>query len=238
MTVAPLVAAGISVFDADVYLPQQDTALLIDAMHTLGVRGVRVLDLYTGSGAVAIAAAAAGAREAVALDSSRSAVEHARASAFAAGRSITVQHGDLATATGRFDVVTCNPPYVPTPTAENPAFHPPGPAHAWDAGVDGRAVLDPLCAQAPTLLAPGGTLLLVHSEFADEDASLTALRGGGLEADVIGERVIAFGPVMTARARWLEARGLLERGRRVERLVAIAATAPDPMFQPSRGRLR
>ena len=109
----------------------------------------------------------------------------------------------------------------------NPVFPPPGPTHAWDAGVDGRAVLDPLCAHAPGVLAPGGTLLLVHSEFAGEEASIAALRGGGLDAEVIGERMVPFGPVLSARARWLEGCGLLDRGRRVERLVAIAATAPD-----------
>ncbi|MCX2966500.1 methyltransferase [Gordonia sp. Z-3] len=237
MTMVSPASAGEPAIGTDVYLPQEDTALLIDAMDTHGVRGARVLDLCTGTGAVAIAAAAGGAREAVAVDSSHSAVEHARAAACAAGRPVTVRHADLAAEHGRFEVVTCNPPYVPTPTLSHPAFHPAGPAHAWDAGVDGRAVLDPLCRHAPTLLTPGGTLLVVQSEFAGVDASIVALEGAGLAAQVIAERWIPFGPVLTARARWLEQRGLLEHGRRIERLVVIAARAPDTTAQ-ARGRHR
>ena len=41
-----------------------------------------------------------------------------------------------------------------------------GSARAWDAGHDGRLVLDPLSAAVPDLLAPGGTFLVVQSEFA------------------------------------------------------------------------
>ncbi|ASR02647.1 HemK2/MTQ2 family protein methyltransferase [Gordonia rubripertincta] len=210
----------------EVYLPQQDTELLIDMVRSLGVDGKNVLDLCTGSGAIAIAAARRGAAEVTAVDASADAVAYARRASMTAGVSVTVEHGDLTRHVGQYDVVTCNPPYVPTPPVDDPRYHPAGPSHAWDAGLDGRAVLDLLCAHVPTLLRPGGAFLLVHSEFADEDASLRALRAGGLHAEVVSERFIPFGPVMTARAEWLEERGLLERGCRVERLVGIAAVAP------------
>ncbi|MFE0749835.1 HemK2/MTQ2 family protein methyltransferase [Gordonia sp. NPDC058843] len=212
--------------DLDVYLPQQDTQLLIDTLRARGVSGARVLDLCTGSGAIAIAAARAGAAEVTAVDASADAVAYARRAAADAGVRIEVAHGDLRRHRGRYDVVTCNPPYVPTPPESEAELHPAGPSHAWDAGLDGRAVLDPLCAHVPDLVIPGGIFLLVHSEFADEDASLRALRAGGLTAEVVAERVIPFGPVLTARAGWMEQRGLLERNRRVERLVAIVAVAP------------
>ncbi|WP_439032464.1 HemK2/MTQ2 family protein methyltransferase [Gordonia terrae] len=212
--------------DPAVYLPQQDTQLLIDTITERGVAGARVLDLCTGSGAIAIAAAGLGAAEVTAVDASTEAVAYARNAAAEAGVSVTVVHGDLVRHIGRYDLVTCNPPYVPTPPTSEAALHPAGPSHAWDAGIDGRAVLDPLCARVPDLLVPGGTFVLVHSEFADEEASLRALRAGGLTAEIVAEHLIPFGPVLSARAEWLEQRGQLERNRRVERLVAIAAVAP------------
>ncbi len=227
---APLATSGVATSSVgEVYLPQQDTELLIDMVRSLGVDGKNVLDLCTGSGAIAIAAARRGAAEVTAVDASADAVAYARRAAVTAGVSITVEHGDLTRHVGEYDVVTCNPPYVPTPPVDDPRYHPAGPSHAWDAGLDGRAVLDLLCAHVPTLLCPGGTFLLVHSEFADEEASLRGLRAGGLHAEVVSERFIPFGPVMTARAGWLEERGLLERGCRVERLVGIAAVAPGEL---------
>ncbi|GAC66493.1 HemK2/MTQ2 family protein methyltransferase [Gordonia soli] len=212
----------------DVYLPQEDTALLIETMRASGrARGSRVVDLCTGSGAVAIAAARLGADTVHAVDLSAAAVEYARAAAVAAGQHVSLTCGDLSALTGTFDLVTCNPPYVPTPASRNSALHPGGPTHAWDAGADGRAVLDVVCAHAPALLAPGGSLLLVHSEFSDATATLGSLTAGGLCAEVVAERTIPFGPVMSARAGWFEGRGMLERGRRIETLVAIAARAPE-----------
>ena len=54
-----------------------------------------------------------------------------------------------------------------------------GPARAWDAGNDGRLVLDPLCATTSRLLAGGGTLLVVQSEFAGPRQTLAALAAPG-----------------------------------------------------------
>ena len=93
----------------------------------------------------------------------------------AAGVEVDVRVGSLSDALGcrPFDVVVSNPPYVPV-TPDSDAESIPagvGPAWAWDAGDDGRLVLDPLCAAAPELLADGGTMLLVQSEFAGVEES-------------------------------------------------------------------
>jgi hypothetical protein len=87
-----------------------------------------------------------------------------------------------------------------------------GPARAWDAGEDGRLLLEPLCSNAPDLLTSGGDLFLVHSEFAGVDCSLEALRAAGLSADVVARQSIPFGPVYwpgrrgwNASASWNEA---------------------------------
>jgi release factor glutamine methyltransferase len=78
------------------------------------------------------------------------------------------------------------------------------------------------CVSAPPeLLAKGGTILIVHSEFADVDRTVEGLRAGDLRADVVAEQWIPFGPVLTARAHWLEHVGLLETGLRQERLAVV-----------------
>jgi release factor glutamine methyltransferase len=188
-------------------------------------KGLRVADLCTGSGFVAVAAAMRGAVAVAAFDLCPDAVRCARANALAAGAHVEVHLGHWARAAefGPFDLITSNPPYVPAPGELG--AHPVGggPPLAVDAGLDGRLVLDPLCAHAPRLLADGGTLLLVQSEFAGIDQTVSALRAAGLRSDVVAHQHIPFGPVMTCRAAWLESTGRLEPGRRTEKLAVIAA---------------
>ncbi|MCF8611187.1 methyltransferase domain-containing protein [Gordonia sp. HY285] len=216
------------------YQPQEDTALLIDAMTDRDLRGVRVLDLCTGSGAVAVAAARAGA-QVTAVDSCPNAVAATRRRAAYADVELNVVHADLAgiDLTGfdpkgfgpeGFDLVTCNPPYVPTPPGS--ASSADGPSHAWNAGPDGRAVLDVLCVVGPRLLAPGGAMLIVQSELADVPRSLDALRAAGLRSAVVREREIPFGRVMTSRRTRLVAAGLLDPHAGTESIAVIGSEAP------------
>jgi release factor glutamine methyltransferase len=213
---------------AGVYAPQPDSALLVRALRDTARAGGRsVADLCSGSGVVALAAAAEGAASVAAFELSAPAVACARANVAASGFDVRVHRGSWSRALefGPFDVVTCNPPYVPhAPDAEDVPTA--GPAHAWNAGRDGRAVLDPLCACAPDLLTGGGTMLVVQSEFAGIARTVEALRTSGLKAEVIVEQWIPFGPVLTKRARWLEHTGLLEPGRREERIAVVRADRP------------
>jgi release factor glutamine methyltransferase len=68
-----------------------------------------------------------------------------------------------------------------------------GPPWAYNAGEDGRRVLDPLCHAAPDLLTPGGTFLVVHSEFSGIGETLRALRMRGLTAQIVASQRIPFG---------------------------------------------
>jgi release factor glutamine methyltransferase len=208
-----------------VYSPQEDSHLLIDMMARSGLApGRRVVDLCTGSGVVAIGAAEQGAAEVVAFDICPQAVRCARGNALAAGVEVGVHLGSWTRAQefGPFDLLVCNPPYVPhAPGADSEEVA--GPSWAWNAGRDGRLVLDPLCASASDLLDDGGTALIVQSEFSGVERSLEALRTGGLTAKVVAEQNIPFGPVLSARAKWLERMGWLQHGRREEKLVVIRA---------------
>ncbi|AWT52751.1 HemK2/MTQ2 family protein methyltransferase [Mycolicibacterium smegmatis] len=214
-----------------VYRPQEDSQLLIDALERSGeVPGRRVLDLCTGSGVVAIAAAHLGAEHVTALDICPRAVEYATANAAAAAADVDVKLGTWNEALNwePFDLVVCNPPYVPTSPAVDPGSVAPwaGPATAWDGGADGRMILDPLCDVAGAMLAEGGSLFLVQSEFSGVEESLTRLSWSGLKTEVVVTQSIPWGPVVTAQAEWLRETGRLHDGRDDEVLVVIRADKP------------
>src|SRR6185437_3535758 len=150
---------------SDVYVPREDSQLLIDVMEKTGLaRGSRVADLCTGTGILAIAACEQGASRVTAFDICPRAVHCARTDVAAAGFDVAVHLGSWARAIefGPYDLIVCNPPYVPhDPSVEGVRLPSDiGSSAAWDAGYDGRLVLDPLCATVNEMLANGGTLLL------------------------------------------------------------------------------
>lgn len=224
MTTLPAAPMPVSM-PRQVYPAQHDSHLLVGAMLRSGLAsGRRVADLCTGSGVVAIAAAEAGAKSVVAVDVSAHAVRCARMNAISRGTELRTLIGPWHRVLGqaRFDLVTCNPPYVPDDGNTQPAWDA-GPPIAYNAGPDGRQVLDPLCTAAPRILHQGGSMLIVQSEFADVRRSLRLLACGGLRAKIVAQRSIPFGPVLLPRALWLERRGLLKPGVRTEKLVVIRA---------------
>jgi release factor glutamine methyltransferase len=219
-------------FDIDgVYPPQHDSALLIDTLERARLaQGRRVLDLCTGSGVIAIAAAALGAASVTAFDICPRAVRCSRGNAVHAGVDVDVREGSWlgALACAPFEVIVSNPPYVPTPPVPDPTVIPltAGPAWAWNAGIDGRMVLDPLCKSASRLLTDGGSMLLVQSTLAGVEKSVNCLRSTGLDAEVVASQWVPLGPVMSARAGWLEVTGRIQKGCRTEELVVIRADKP------------
>lgn len=206
-----------------VYRPQSDTAVLIEALHRDDLaRGRDVLDLGTGSGAVALAASGAGARSVTAVDLSRRAVLVTRMNCRLRRARVAVRRGDLfGPVPGlRFGLVVANPPYVPAETAALPRY---SMARCWDAGIDGRTVLDRICAGASARLTDGGVLLMVHSAACNAGTTVTRLAEAGLVAEVVERVHVPLGPVMRARQVMHEARGLVEPGARSEELVVIGA---------------
>ncbi|GGY08827.1 HemK2/MTQ2 family protein methyltransferase [Streptomyces tanashiensis] len=205
-----------------VYRPQADTWLLEEALSQEPMDAdTHVLDIGTGTGALALSAARTGARV-EAVDVSWPAVVAAGLNAFRQRLPLRVMHGDFATCTQgrRFDVVLTNPPYVPSARTRPPSH---GAARAWDAGPDGRRVIDRVCACAPALLRPGGVLLMVHSGMCDPPATVARLEAGGLSAEVTARASVPWGPVLRARRTWLQAQGLTEYGDEREELVIIRA---------------
>ena len=191
----------------------------------------RVLDLCTGSGALAVAAAQAGAGEVTAVDVSRRAVWAARINAWRNGVHVRARRGDLfaAVAGQRFDVIVSNPPYLPSASDRLPER---GPARAWEAGFDGRALLDRICSQAPSHLRPGGFLLLMQSSVCGVEATEHSLLAAGLVVEVLARQAGPLGPLLSARAPLLARRGLLPGGLRQEELVVVRATRPVQVPSP------
>jgi release factor glutamine methyltransferase len=205
------------------YAPQHDTELLISTLRASGLaQGRRVLDICTGTGAVALAAAAAGASSVTAVDLSHRAVASARLNSRLGRADIMVRRGDLfAPVVGqRFDLVVCNPPYVPAATQRMPRHRR---GRCWDAGCDGRALVDRVCLGVADVLAPGGSILITHTAVIDVQRTIHLLARQGLSAHVAATRLVPFGPVMSARTDLLLARGMIRPGARVEEVVVVQA---------------
>ena len=177
----------------DTLVPRPETERLVElALDRLpGDRSADVLDLGTGSGAIAIALA----RErplarVVATDASAAALAVAEENAqrLAACR-VRFFLGDWWEAVGdsRFDLVVSNPPYIadgdPHLVGDGLPHEPPA---ALVSGHDGLDALRCIAAGAPAHLRPGGWLLVEHGQD-QGDPVRALLRGAG------------FGNVATAR---------------------------------------
>nr|WP_225851181.1 HemK2/MTQ2 family protein methyltransferase [Streptomyces sp. HPF1205] len=204
-----------------VYAPQHDTYLLARALRQEAVGGgMDVLDVGTGSGALALLAAHMGARVR-ATDISWRAVATARLNAVRSGQRIEVRRGDLTGPVGgrRFDLVLSNPPYVPTPGGRGARRA----VRTCDGGADGRELVDRLCARSRQVLKPRGVLLMTHSALCGVGTTLTRLTEAGFRCSVTDRAFVPFGPVLTERLPWLRAQGLVAQGQDAEELVVVRA---------------
>jgi len=182
----------------------------------------RILELCAGPAAAGIAAARAHGGHLTTVDVSRRAALNARLNGLLNGVPARCVRGDLlAPVRGeRFDLILANPPYVPGPPPPRR-----GAARAWDAGADGRAVLDRICAEAPAHLTENGAILLVHSEVSGEEETLAALAARGLAADVADRARGPLGPLLRGRRAQLEAAGRLAPGQTTEEVLVLRGRA-------------
>jgi release factor glutamine methyltransferase len=193
--------------DASVLIPRPDTETVIEV--ALGLRpdraaACRVLDLCTGSGAIAISLAKElpGA-QVIATEVSPEAVAVARRNAERNGLAdrVEVRAGDLfaPVAGERFDLVVSNPPYIASsiiPTLSREVQR--EPRLALDGGADGLVFYDRICAAAPEHLLPGGALVVEH---------------GFDQAEAVHARFVAAGFVEIALVHDLGKNPRVTRGR-------------------------
>lgn len=211
-----------------VFAPISDTRLLADCTREHLRAGMSVLDVCTGSGAVAVAAALGGAGAVSATDISVLSVLNARLNARLNQVRIEVSRGDLFAPIREqsFDLIVANPPYVPSASSRLPGR---GRARAWDGGRDGRVVIDRICAEGPAHLNPRGTLMIIHSSLCDGQATIERMHLEGLRAEIVARRRGPLGPLLSARAAAVHADGMSSPGNRDEELLVIGGRCEGAM---------
>jgi len=162
---------------SQVYQPEADTYLLLDAARGEVRPGDRVLEVGTGSGLIA-AAMRKGART-IATDIN----PHAAIAAQKAGVDV-IRCNLLDPIRGKFDLVLFNPPYLPTEPHERIDDWL---EYALDGGKTGRATLERFAADVKRVLAPGGRILVLISSLTGPDAVKELFATHGLHAELIRE---------------------------------------------------
>jgi release factor glutamine methyltransferase len=146
--------------DPRVLIPRPETETLVEAAIEIVGQGARVVDVGTGSGAVALALKDERPDlDVVATDVSADALEVARANAERLGLEIELVRGDLVAGAGAVDAVVSNPPYVEDGAVLAPEIVRHEPALALRAGPDGLDVLRRL---VPAAAARGAGVLAVE----------------------------------------------------------------------------
>ena len=190
--------------DPRVLVPRPDTETLVEwALAVLPTSGQpRVIDLGTGSGAIALAIAKHRPEARVeATDLSAQALEVAAANAKALALGLVLRPGAwLAAAQGEYDLVVSNPPYVAQddPHLADLAHEP---ASALVAGADGLRDIRTLASGAPRHLKPGGWLLLEHGH--DQAKAVRGLLAAAGFQSIASRRDLS-GIERCTGGRWLE----------------------------------
>ncbi|HKB54546.1 MAG TPA: peptide chain release factor N(5)-glutamine methyltransferase [Ramlibacter sp.] len=190
--------------DSRVLVPRPETETLVDwALEVLaGTSAPHVIDLGTGSGAIALAIKARRPdAQVVATDHSPRALEVAAGNAHALGVDIELRRASwLAGICERFDLVVSNPPYV---AAADPHLAALGhePLNALVAGPDGLDDLRTIVAQAPACLRDCGWLLVEHGY--DQAAAVRALLAHARFRQVASRADLA-GIERCSGGQWLE----------------------------------
>ncbi|KAA0113544.1 peptide chain release factor N(5)-glutamine methyltransferase [Mycolicibacterium sp. P9-22] len=179
-----------------VFIPRPETEALLEWAQAVAVRpGGVIVDLCTGSGALALALASyrPDARV-IAVERSAEALRYARAnvdgSAVELVRADVTDRDVLAGLTGEVDLVVANPPYIPDGADLEPEVAEHDPHDALFGGPDGMAVIAPIVELASRLLRPGGRLGVEHD---DTTSAATAERFGaaGVFTDIAARRDLA-----------------------------------------------
>ena len=177
---------------ADTLIPRPETELLVELALARLPRGepACVLDLGTGTGAIALAIASERPlAEVTAVDASAAALDVARENARDAGLPLRLLASDWfsAVAGESFDLVASNPPYIadgdPHLQQGDLRFEP---RSALASGPDGLDAIRVIARDAPRHLHPGGWLLVEHGH--DQGPAVRALLSAAGLASVETER--------------------------------------------------
>lgn len=189
-----------------VFIPRPETEALLEwAMKQPVPPSPVIVDLCTGSGALALALAHTWPQAAVvAVEKSPEALVYARRNC--AGTAVEVLEADvtvpslLADRDGTVDLLVSNPPYIPEGAALDPEVIDHDPAAALFGGPDGMSVIVPIIALAARLLRPGGALGIEHDDTT-ADQVVAALERDGTFGDITARRDLAGRPRFVTATR-------------------------------------
>jgi release factor glutamine methyltransferase len=190
-----------------VFVPRFETELLVEwALQRLGSAG-RVVDLCSGSGAIALAVATQlPDLQVYCLERSTSALPWLRRNVARLAPRVRVVEGDvrddavLSDTSSTADMVLCNPPYVPETAHVDVEVAEHDPHEAVFGGGDGLELMPAVARTAARLLRPGGWLGIEHDDT--QGASLPALlRATGGFDGIEDHRDLAGRPRFTTARR-------------------------------------
>lgn len=193
-----------------VLIPRPDTEVLVEEALARAAGDSRILDVGTGSGAIAVALAheLSDARLlAIDLSEAALAVAQKNARSNGVGERIVFQPADLhQLPVGPFELIVANPPYIPQPemAALQPEVRDYEPQLALAGGDDGLDCYRALAAQASGCLSHGGWLLL-EVGIGQAEAVQQLLSQAGLEEifcrnDYAGVSRVVGGRLLTEAA--------------------------------------
>jgi release factor glutamine methyltransferase len=182
-----------------VFIPRPETESLLEwaLAQPLPARPL-IIDLCTGSGALALALAhGRPAARIIAVDDSAEALAYARRNC--SGTAVELVDADvtgtglLADLDGSVDLIVANPPYIPDGGRLEPEVAQHDPEHALFGGPDGMRVVGPIVERAARLLRPGGRVGVEHDDTTAEATTKLFDRAGAF-VDVVSRRDLAGRP--------------------------------------------
>jgi len=189
-----------------VFIPRPETEALLEwAMNQPLPPSPVIVDLCTGSGALALALAHTWPQaHVVAVEKSPDALVYARRNC--AGSAVEVLEADvtvpslLSDRTGTVDLLVSNPPYIPDGADLDPEVIDHDPAAALFGGPNGMSVIVPIIALAARLLRPGGKLGIEHDDTT-ADQVVAALERDGTFGDITARRDLTGRPRFVTATR-------------------------------------
>ncbi len=189
-----------------VFIPRPETEALLEwAMNQPLPPSPVIVDLCTGSGALALALAHTWPQaRVVAVEKSPEALVYTRRNC--ASSAVEVIEADvtvpslLADRDGTVDLLVSNPPYIPDGAELDPEVIDHDPATALFGGPDGMSVIVPIIVLAARLLRPGGKLGIEHDDTT-ADQVVAALDRDGTFGDITARRDLTGRPRFVTATR-------------------------------------